>query len=61
MYMIFVIYRVFGLCNEVVHHFLTPYLIVWFVEWNELIHHHFIPYRLIISNNMRNEFILPHL
>jgi hypothetical protein len=48
---------VFGLRIEEVYHLVTPHFIVWFVEWNELIHHHFNPSRLIISNNMKNEFI----
>jgi hypothetical protein len=26
------IYEVFGLRNELVHHLLTPYFFVWFVE-----------------------------
>jgi hypothetical protein len=50
-------YNMFGLMNKVVHHLLTPHFLVWFVKWNELISHHFIPHRLIISNNMMNEFI----
>jgi hypothetical protein len=54
-------YSVFGLRNKVVPHLLTHHFLVWFVEWNELIHHHFIPHRLIISNNMGNEFIPPNL
>jgi hypothetical protein len=52
---------VFGLRNDVAHRFFTPHILVWFLEWNELIHHHFIPHKLIISNNMRNEFIPPNL
>jgi hypothetical protein len=39
-----IIYTVFGLRNELVHHLPTPQIFVWFVEWNELIHHHLIPH-----------------
>jgi hypothetical protein len=35
---------VFGLRNELVHHFLSPYFFVWFVKWNELIYYHLIPH-----------------
>jgi hypothetical protein len=47
--------------NKVVHHFDTPHFVIWFVEWNELFHHHFIPHSLIISNDMKNEFVPPNL
>jgi hypothetical protein len=36
--------RLFGLRIELVHHLLTPYFFVWFVEWNESIHHYLITY-----------------
>jgi hypothetical protein len=38
------IYKVFGLRNELTHHFLTPHFFVWFIEWNELIHHQLNPH-----------------
>jgi hypothetical protein len=47
----------FGLRNKVSYHLFTSHFVVWFVEWNELIHCYFIPNRLIISNNVINEFL----
>jgi hypothetical protein len=32
-----VIYKLFGLRNDLVHRLLTPHFFVWFVEWIELI------------------------
>jgi hypothetical protein len=52
--------EVFGLMNEIVHHFLTLYFFIWFVECYELINHRFISHKLENSNNMR-EFIPPNL
>lgn len=42
------IISVFCLRNEVVHQFLSPHFLVWFVELNKLIYHYFIPYKPII-------------
>jgi hypothetical protein len=55
------IYKLFGLRNDLVHHLLTLYFFVWFVEWIELIHHHLIPYSYLVSSNMRIEIIPPNL
>jgi hypothetical protein len=56
-----ILYKLFGLWNDLVHRLLTPHFFVWFVEWIELIHHHLIPYSYLVSTNMRNEVIPPNL
>jgi hypothetical protein len=55
------LYKLFGLRNNLIHRLLTPHFFVWFVEWIELIHHHLIPYSYLVSTNMRNEVIPPNL
>jgi hypothetical protein len=52
------IYKVFGLRNKLVHHFVSPQLFDWFVEQNGLIHHHLIPYKLITFTIIRNGVII---
>lgn len=51
----------FDLSNEVVHHLFTSRFLVWFIESNKSIHRYFNPHKLMISNNIRNEFILSNL
>jgi hypothetical protein len=55
------VYKLFGSRNELVHHLLTPYFFVWFVECIELIYHHSIPYSYLVSTNIRNKVIPPNL
>jgi hypothetical protein len=54
-----IIYRAFGLSNELVYHLLTLHF-VWLVEWKGLIHHHLIPHKLIIIGSTRNGVIPPN-